>query len=145
MLAGEEYRADSNPRSEIVRECPGDPGLRRGVVSGTQSWGEALRALGQAKQLFRRDHAHSGNGLHWRRTSQCGKRHGQWTQSSLRLGSILLLFAAAGAVSCGDRRGPPQAMFDHAYTAFQHGESKQSQDEAAQGYLQFRSSNPEWA
>lgn len=57
----------------------------------------------------------------------------------------MLLFAAAGAVSCGDRHGPPQAMFDHAYTAFLHGESKQSQDEAAQGYLQFRSSSPEWA
>jgi CHAT domain-containing protein/tetratricopeptide (TPR) repeat protein len=36
-------------------------------------------------------------------------------------------------------------MFDHAYKAFLRGESKRSQDEAAQGYLQFRSSNPEWA
>jgi CHAT domain-containing protein/Tfp pilus assembly protein PilF len=57
----------------------------------------------------------------------------------------LLLSAAAGTVSCGDRHGPPQAMFDHAYNAFLHGESKQSQDEAVQGYLQLRSSSPEWA
>ena len=57
----------------------------------------------------------------------------------------MLLSAAIGAISCGDRHGPPQALFDHAYKAFLHGESKQSQDEAAQGYLQFRSADPEWA
>ena len=57
----------------------------------------------------------------------------------------MLLSAAGTVMSCGDRHGPPQTMFNHAYKAFVQGESKQSQDEAAQGYLQFRSSNPEWA
>lgn len=40
---------------------------------------------------------------------------------------------------------PPHLSYEHASSAFLHGELKQSQDEAERGYQQFRKSSPEWA
>jgi len=55
------------------------------------------------------------------------------------------LFAAAAMISCIDRRGSPQMTFDRAEKALRHGQVRQSQDQAAQAYRQYRSSNPAWA
>jgi tetratricopeptide (TPR) repeat protein len=57
----------------------------------------------------------------------------------------LLLFATAATISCIDRRGSPQLTFDRAEKALRHGQVSQSQDQAAQAYRQYRSSNPAWA
>jgi CHAT domain-containing protein/Tfp pilus assembly protein PilF len=58
---------------------------------------------------------------------------------------VLLLFAAAAMISCIDRRESPQMTFDRAEKALRHGQVSQSQDQAAQAYRQYRSSNPVWA
>jgi CHAT domain-containing protein/Tfp pilus assembly protein PilF len=55
------------------------------------------------------------------------------------------LFAAAITVSCIGRPESPQITFDRAYKALVHGQVSQSQAQAAQGYVQYRGSNPEWA
>jgi CHAT domain-containing protein/Tfp pilus assembly protein PilF len=56
-----------------------------------------------------------------------------------------LFVAIVGAISCTRQGGSPQAVFEHANQAFQHGELKASQHEARQAYERFRKSNPEWA
>ncbi len=55
------------------------------------------------------------------------------------------MFAAAAMISCVDRRDSPQIAFDRAEKGLRHGQARQSQDEAAQAYRQYRSSNPAWA
>jgi CHAT domain-containing protein len=54
------------------------------------------------------------------------------------------LLGVAAILSCGDRRSP-QAIFDHATKSLRHGQVKQSQEEAAQAFRQYRDSNPLWA
>lgn len=48
-------------------------------------------------------------------------------------------------ISCVDRRGSPQMSFDRAKKALLHGQASQCQDEAAQAYRQYRTSDQEWA
>src|SRR5258708_13173366 len=48
-------------------------------------------------------------------------------------------------ISCVDRRDSPQIAFDRAEKRLRHGQARKSQDEAAQAYRQYRSSNPAWA
>jgi CHAT domain-containing protein len=60
--------------------------------------------------------------------------------------SLALSFlAGAGALSCCSCGRSPQAVFDHANQAYQHGELKQSRQEAGRAYQRFRNSKPEWA
>jgi CHAT domain-containing protein len=44
-----------------------------------------------------------------------------------------------------NRHERPQALFQHAQQALRHGELNRAQDEAEQGYRQFRPTNPDWA
>ena len=48
-------------------------------------------------------------------------------------------------ISCIDRRDSPQITFDRAEKALRHGQVNQCQDQAAQAYREYRSSNPAWA
>lgn len=47
--------------------------------------------------------------------------------------------------ACVDRRDSPQVIFDRANKALRHGHAAESQDEAAQAYQRYRTSNPGWA
>jgi CHAT domain-containing protein len=55
-----------------------------------------------------------------------------------------VLFVSAGTLSCGSL-GSPQVVFEHANRAYQHGDLKQSQQEARRAYEKFHKSKPEWA
>src|SRR5258708_178640 len=48
-------------------------------------------------------------------------------------------------ISCVDRRDSPQITFDRGEKGLRHSQARQRQDEAAQAYRQYRSSNPAWA
>jgi len=47
-------------------------------------------------------------------------------------------------VGC-NRKGDPQAVYDHAYKALLHGDLKQAQDEAHRECQRYQASSPEWA
>jgi CHAT domain-containing protein len=53
--------------------------------------------------------------------------------------------AAAAVFSCAHPKRSPELLYEHARQAFLIGELKQCQDEAEQGYKQFRDSDPVWA
>ncbi len=57
----------------------------------------------------------------------------------------MLLCTAAVAVSCVGHLDSPQATFDTATTALRHGKVRQSQEQSARAYSQYRNSKPEWA
>jgi CHAT domain-containing protein len=57
----------------------------------------------------------------------------------------LLFFAGAGALSCSGHEDSPQVLFEHANQAYQHGDLKQSRQQASRAYQRFRDSKPDWA
>src|SRR6267378_886427 len=144
MLNGREHRQNYDSGDSVVRACPGDSGLWYRVAWRDRGRREEVRSLRrETEQLLRTNDHQDAIGLH-----RDGNRHGwngrcQWHAPSLRL--VLLLFAAAAMISCIDRRDSPQITFDRAEKALRHGQARQSQDQAAQAYRQYRSSNPAWA
>src|SRR5450432_307908 len=143
MFTGQEHIANS--RCNIVRECPGDSGVRDGVAGGARSGREGIRSHAQAEQLLRPDHAQDANGLHRARNRQRCKRERQWAPQSLRLALVSIAAVFALAISCDGRHQSPRATFEHAEQAFLHGQLDHSHDEAERGYQRFRNSSPEWA
>src|ERR1700738_1696478 len=144
MLNSREHRRNSDSGHSVVRACPGDPGLWQRVAGRDRGRREEVRSLRrETGQLLRADDHQDATGLRWD-----WNRHGwngrcQWATPSLKL--VLLLFATTATVSCISRRDSPQMTFDRAHKALLHGRVSQSQDQAAQAYQRYRSSNPEWA
>src|SRR3981081_2555682 len=143
MLNSREHRRNSDSGDSVVRECPGDSGLWHGVAGRDRGRREEVRSHGETEQLLRTSDHQDEPGLCRDRSRRGGNSRCQRHASSLSL--ALLLFAAAAMISCIDRRGSPQMRFDRAQKALRHGQVSQSQDQAAQAYREYRSSNPAWA
>jgi CHAT domain-containing protein len=65
-----------------------------------------------------------------------------------RAGKVLTLVSVTLLISCLQncaRRSDPQAAYDHAWRAFQHGDLVGAQKEADKGYTDFRSAGSDWA
>src|SRR5271169_488277 len=157
MLTGQKHRADSDSRSEDVRECDLYSELRHGGVGGNRSWSERRRGqpiLASAKrifgrvelqQLFHAAHVRYGTGVPGGRERKRAGGYGQRTERS-RIGLVILVSAAALlAPSCGGRHQSPQTSFDDAYKALLHGDLKQAQDKAHRECQRFQDSSSEWA
>src|SRR5260370_24977186 len=143
MLNSREHRRNSDSGDSVVGACPGDSGLWHRVVGRDRGRREEVRSHRETEQLLRADDHQDAIGR-W----GAGHRGGwngrcQWHAPSLRL--ALLLFAAVATVSCIDGHDSRQMTFDRAEKALQHGQVSQSQDQAAQAYRRYRSSNPAWA
>src|SRR5258708_28054774 len=131
MFTGE--RSVANSRSEIVRECPGNPGVRD-CVSG--------RGRGEQPQLLYFDDARHASGLHWRR--QGPGRDNQLQRAHLPIASGLFFLLLACGLGCRSYEHP-QASFVRVQLALQHGDLIRAQQYAERNYQRFRSSSPEWA
>jgi CHAT domain-containing protein/Tfp pilus assembly protein PilF len=67
-----------------------------------------------------------------------------WTCDARTQGLVPLILAIACLSVCSHHRDP-QAVFDHAWDAFRHGDFARADREAKKGYDDFHSSSPEWA
>src|SRR5579864_2814837 len=151
MFAGQKHRADSDSRGQDVREHNFHPRLWDRVVGRSRGrnrtqprWffgrhASRFSAGAKRQQLLHAEHAGHAPGLHRRRGTACGQRHGQRAYKTVACLLLLLAFE-----SCG-RREDPQAAFDRDYQTFLRGDLKQSEGEAEQAYRRFLHSRPEWA
>src|SRR5207244_854976 len=120
----------------------GDPRLWDGHAG--QARGRADLEQGrQGDDVLRSDHDRHSDGFDRRGQCSSGKRRRQWPPRTLD--RVLLLCCLGWALSCNRGSTTPDLFYAHANRAFLHGDLKQSQDEAARGYQQFRDSHPEWA
>src|SRR6266576_2859280 len=153
MLTGEKYRADSDSRSQDVREHHFHSGLwdrcfgrdrSRHYVRQRRSGGNSGEFTGGAErqQLLHSEHAEHAFGMHRRRDYHRRKRHCQWITRSRTLAKIVPLLACVLSCRPDDN---PQAAFDHAYQALLHGNLLQAQDEARRESERFHTSSSEWA
>src|ERR1700686_3344259 len=154
MLTGQKHRADSDSRSQDVREYHLHPGLWNRLPGRNRSWySTQSRRLSRQdtgwfsagttrQQLLHSEHAEHASGLHRRRDRGRREHYGQRHHKAVAvcLSSVLL----ACALSCS-RADEPQAAFEHAQLTFQHGDLIHSQQEAEAGYRRFLGSSPEWA
>src|ERR1700721_25950 len=92
------------------------------------------------------EHGRCGQGVSGNSTAGRSGRCGQWENRALTqiYRGPWLTFILSWGLSCSSKESP-QAVFDHAYQTFVHGNLKESQDEAHRGCERFRNSNPEWA
>src|ERR1700737_1981004 len=143
MLNSREHRRNSDSGGSVVRACSGDSRLWHRVAGRDRGGREEVRSHRETEQLLRTDDHQDETGVHrdWNRRGRDGCC--QWNAPSLRL--ALLLFAAVAMISCIDHRDSPQMRFDRAEKALRHGQVRQSQDQAAQAYRQYRGSKPTWA
>src|ERR1700686_960262 len=154
MFTGEKHRADSDSRSQDVREYHLYPGLwdrllgrSRGRYPTQSRWlfrqdAGWFSAGARRKQLLHSEHAERASGLHRRRDRDGREHYGQRHHKAIAVCLSSLLLACV--LSCSRTDGP-QAAFEHAQLTFQHGDLIHSQQEAEAGYRRFLGSNPEWA
>src|SRR5512143_719367 len=144
MLDCDEDWRDSDCGRPLVRPRPRHSRIWNRLFGRSRNRREDVRRLEAPRQLFHVDELQDEPRMRGTRTTAGRRNNVEWRTQSIRRAVGLL--TAALIASCGPHHpSSAQERFEHAHELFLHGEVKESDREAQQGFRDYLTSSPEWA